>query len=116
MGLSLELTTRILDPAFLGSVREKGQHFLKGLNQLVEKYPRLVTQARGLGLILGLSLSEPAGPISNDLREKGFLVNATAGSVLRFVPPLNLSHSEIDLLLGALDRSLSDVYPDQAKN
>ncbi|MDR0620783.1 MAG: acetylornithine/succinylornithine family transaminase [Deltaproteobacteria bacterium] len=113
MGLSLELTTRLLVPAFLASVRDKGDHFLAGLEILVAKYPHLAKNARGLGLMLGLSLAEPAGPVSEDLRDKGFLVNATAGNVLRFVPPLNVSQSEIDLLLAALDKSLSEVYPDK---
>ncbi|MDR2386862.1 MAG: aspartate aminotransferase family protein [Deltaproteobacteria bacterium] len=111
MALSLELTSRILVPAFLDSVKNKGEHFLKSLNKLVVKYPNLVLEARGLGLMLGLLLSESAGPVSDDLRNKGFLVNATAGSVLRFVPPLNVSHTEIDLLLAALDKSLAEVYP-----
>jgi acetylornithine/succinyldiaminopimelate/putrescine aminotransferase len=111
MALSLELTSRILVPAFLESVQAKGERFLSNLNKLVAKYPRLAIEARGLGLMLGLLLSENAGPISEDLRKKGFLVNATAGSVLRFVPPLNVSHTEIDLMLAALDKSLIEVYP-----
>jgi predicted acetylornithine/succinylornithine family transaminase len=114
MALSLELTTRILDPGFLASVREKGEAFLKGLNLLVAKRPGLALEARGRGLLLGLSLSEPAGPVADDLRDKGFLVNATASTVLRFVPPLNVSLSEMDLLLAALDKSLADVYPGKA--
>jgi acetylornithine/succinyldiaminopimelate/putrescine aminotransferase len=111
MGLALDLTTRILVPAFMDSVREKGEHFLTGLEAFVAKRPDLAKEARGLGLLLGLSLDKPAGPVSEDLRNKGFLVNATASTVLRFVPPLNVSHSEIDLLLAALDKSLSEVYP-----
>jgi acetylornithine/succinyldiaminopimelate/putrescine aminotransferase len=113
MALSLDLTSRILVPAFLNSVKEKGEHFLSGLELLVAKYPRLVKSARGKGLMLGLALSEPSGPVSDDLRKKGFLVNATASTVLRFVPPLNVSRSEIDLMLAALDKSLTDVYPEK---
>jgi predicted acetylornithine/succinylornithine family transaminase len=112
MALSLELVTRILDPAFLDSIREKGVYFQKGLRALVAKYPKLVKEARGLGLILGLSLAEPTAPVSAVLLKKGFLVNATATTVLRFVPPLTVSREEIDLLMAALDQSLTEVYPD----
>jgi predicted acetylornithine/succinylornithine family transaminase len=111
MALSLELITRILVPAFISSVRDKGERFLASLEALRLKYPNLVKEARGLGLMVGLSLTEPSGPVSEDLRKKGFLVNATAGTVLRFVPPLNVSREEIDLLLAALDKSLPEVYP-----
>jgi acetylornithine/succinyldiaminopimelate/putrescine aminotransferase len=111
MTLSLELVGRILNPELLALVREKGNHFKSGLNNLVAKYPKLVKEARGLGLMLGLNLTEPSGPVSESLRNKGFLVNSTASTVLRFVPPLTVSIDEIDQLLNALAQSLIEVYP-----
>ncbi|MDR1676872.1 MAG: aspartate aminotransferase family protein [Deltaproteobacteria bacterium] len=113
MALSLELLTKLFEPSFSESVRKKGQHFLDGLKRLTVKYPNLALEARGLGLMLGLNLSQPSGPVAEDLRKKGFLVNATASTVLRFVPPLIVSSEEIDLLLSSLEKSLSEVYPDR---
>jgi predicted acetylornithine/succinylornithine family transaminase len=108
MALALELSTRILEPGFLAEVDFKGQYFRKGLETLREGFPGLVTEVRGLGLLLGLALSAPAEPYSLALRGKGFLVNSTAGTVLRFLPPLNVSTSEIDLLLAALREVLAE--------
>jgi predicted acetylornithine/succinylornithine family transaminase len=113
MALSLELASRILDAGFLSGVRERGAFFLEGLNGLKRQFPRLVLEARGLGLMLGLSLSQPSAPVSEALREKGFLVNATASTVLRFVPPLTVGLDEIEALLGALAQVLPEAYPGQ---
>ncbi|MDR1298406.1 MAG: acetylornithine/succinylornithine family transaminase [Deltaproteobacteria bacterium] len=111
MALGLELVSRILDPKFLENVRALSARLTGGLEALRAKRPDLVLGARGLGLMLGLQLAEPAGPAAVRLREKGFLVNATAGTVLRFVPPLNVLPEEIDLLLGGLEEALNETYP-----
>jgi acetylornithine/succinyldiaminopimelate/putrescine aminotransferase len=112
MGLSLELIKRILAPGFLSAVRRSSEYFLRGLNSLIIRFPKLVLETRGLGLLLGLVLSQPAGPVSAALREQGFLVNATASVVLRFVPPLTVTEGEIDLLITALAEALKETYPD----
>ncbi|MDR0356428.1 MAG: aspartate aminotransferase family protein [Deltaproteobacteria bacterium] len=111
MTLSLELVSRILDKDFLAATRQIGQYFQDGLQTLVGRFPETVVAARGAGLMLGLVLSKPAGPVAEALRVKGFLVNATAGTVLRFVPPLIVDNKEVDLLLQGLSQSLQEVYP-----
>jgi predicted acetylornithine/succinylornithine family transaminase len=107
MAVALELVARILEPAFLQRVASVGDYFKKGLLTLPKSYPALVEGVRGLGLLLGLNLKIPAAPLTVLLRERGFLVNATAGTVLRFVPPLTVTEKEIDLLLEALSAVLA---------
>ncbi|MDR2339519.1 MAG: acetylornithine/succinylornithine family transaminase [Deltaproteobacteria bacterium] len=107
MAVALELATRILDPAFLEDVRAKGRHLKDGLDLLKSRFPELVSEVRGIGLLLGLALGSPAEGYSVALRDRGILVNATAGNVLRFLPPLTVSVSEIDYLLDALAAVLS---------
>jgi predicted acetylornithine/succinylornithine family transaminase len=106
MALALELCRRILDPAFLASVAKKGDHFFDKLNGLKAKRPQDVKEARGAGLLLGLSLTRPAAPVAAALKDLGFLVNAAAADVLRFVPPLTVSEEEIDALVAALGEAL----------
>ncbi|MDR2613472.1 MAG: acetylornithine/succinylornithine family transaminase [Deltaproteobacteria bacterium] len=105
--LALELVTRILEPSFLARVSETGSYFLGRLQELAAKHPDAVQEARGLGLMLGLKLRIPAAPIAQKLVERGFIVNATAGTVLRFVPPLIVTPAEIDLLVDALSAILA---------
>ena len=71
-----------------------------GWKSLAAKHPDKSKQVRGLGLMLGLALNGPAGPLVNRLdRELGYIVGATQDTVLRFVPPLVVSRDEIDGLI-----------------
>ena len=62
--------------------------------------------ARGRGLMLGLELNRP---IARDLMlkslENGLVLNAVGDSILRFLPPLNISHADVDEALEKLDAS-----------
>ncbi|MDR1040975.1 MAG: acetylornithine/succinylornithine family transaminase [Deltaproteobacteria bacterium] len=114
MAVALELATRLLDPDFLKAVAETGRYFLDRLFQLAAKLPVAVQDARGLGLMLGLKLKVPAGPVVQKLLARGFIVNATAGTVLRFVPPLTVTRPEIDRLMDALAETLAEERPSEA--
>jgi predicted acetylornithine/succinylornithine family transaminase len=106
MALGLELVSRILAPEFLEAVRAKSRRLIEGLSALKAKHGGLVSEVRGRGLMLALALTRPAASLGADLKERGFLVNVTAGSVIRLVPPLTVETAEIDALLAALDQAL----------
>jgi len=93
----------LLEGNFLSNCRETGGHFRKGLEDLAGRYPSLIKEVRGLGLILGLELKVEGADFVTNLLHKGFLINCTQGNILRFTPPLIVTRTEIDLLLGALD-------------
>jgi acetylornithine/N-succinyldiaminopimelate aminotransferase len=84
-----------------------GQQLKAGLEKLGEKHA-LVTGVRGLGLLLGMELSEPAAPFVQALMKRGFLVTTVADNTLRFTPPLNITEMEVDSILIALDEILSE--------
>ena len=75
------------------------------LNELKEKHDKIV-DVRGHGLMIGVELSENGAGYVDKLREMGFLINCTAGNVLRFVPPLIITNEEIDKFVEALDKAL----------
>jgi predicted acetylornithine/succinylornithine family transaminase len=109
MALAFELCSRILDPEFLRTVEETGAYFKAQLEKLPQEFPEAAKEVRGLGLLLGLELRAPSAPYSLHLRDQGFLVNATATTVLRFAPPLIVSKAEIGQLMEALRKSLREV-------
>ena len=84
-----------------------GKRLKAGLDILSEKHSK-VTGVRGLGLLLGMELSEPAAPFVQALMKKGFLVTAVAEKTLRFTPPLNVTEIEVDDILTALDEVLTE--------
>lgn len=83
---------------FLANVTRVGKYFKAQLEELQKKYPNYITDIRGEGLILGAELKEATHghDIVNDMMVKGFIINCTAGRVLRFLPPLIITEKEVD--------------------
>ncbi len=84
---------------------QMGARFMDGLKALAPRHA-CIQAVRGVGLMIGLVLNVPAKPIETKLRENGLLCIATGDHVLRFVPPLVVSATQIDQALALLDRSL----------
>jgi len=87
-----------------------GEYFKKHLEELASKH-NCVRDVRGKGLMIGMELSskELADKVVVNARENGFLINATADKVLRFVPPLVVERRHIDRLIKVLDKILGEV-------
>ena len=101
----------IADEAFLREVQSVGGYFKESLRGLQEKYPAHIREVRGTGLILGMEMqkSEDAAQIARRCLECGVIINCTAGNVLRFIPPLIFSKTEVDELIAVLDRCILDI-------
>lgn len=93
-------------PAFLSHVAKVGAYFQDQLGALREKYPRLITEVRGRGLMLGAQLTRPGRDVVNDCLARGAIINCTAGDVLRFVPPLIVTEEQVDEMIAILDKVL----------
>ncbi len=93
----------ILAPGFLAEAQAKGEYFRAGLQALAERFPALACGVRGMGLILGLVLTEAGcqrgAELVRGMFERGLLANFAGGQVLRFLPPLVVSREEIDQAL-----------------
>lgn len=69
-----------------------------------------ITEVRGRGLMVGVTLTQPqAQQIAARLLERGMVVNAIGDSILRFLPPLVCSTSEIDTLLSVLSQTFEEM-------
>lgn len=88
-------------------VAQKGEYFIGELKKLQAKYPDKVKEVRGRGLILGMELTSEGRPVVEHCLVNRVIVNCTAGSVIRIVPPLIISKEEIDLVVAALDKALA---------
>lgn len=88
-------------------VAQKGEYFIGELKKLQAKYPDKVKEVRGRGLILGMELTSEGRPVVEHCLANRVIVNCTAGSVIRIVPPLIISKEEIDMVVAALDKALA---------
>ena len=62
---------------------------------LQEELP-IVEQVRVRGLMVGVDLSIPATPAVGACMERGLLINATHDTVVRLLPPLNVTAEQVD--------------------
>jgi len=67
-------------------------------------------EVRGRGLMIGIELDRPAGELVALALEQGLLINVTAGSVVRLLPPLILSESQADLIADRVIGVIRDWY------
>lgn len=96
-------------PSFLQNVARLGDYFTAELKKLAAKYPGLIKEVRGKGLMLGAELTRDdiGRDIVNDVLANGAIINCTAGNVLRFVPPLIITEADIDAVLACVDKALA---------
>lgn len=100
--------TAIIEEGMLSKCQEAGRYFIKKLENLKGKYP-FIKEVRGKGLMIGLELGFEGKEIVNTCLEKGFLINCTMGTVLRFLPPLIITEKEVDQLIATLDNIFKNL-------
>ncbi|HEY9032611.1 MAG TPA: aspartate aminotransferase family protein [Pseudomonadales bacterium] len=105
--VALATVTTLVDDGVVANAAQMGDYLLKGLQQRLGDKP-FVRQIRGHGLMLGIELNRDCGELVGKALEQGLLINVTAGSVIRLLPPLIISTDEADQLLDGIDRLLSD--------
>ena len=98
----------LIEDQFLERANRMGVYLVEKLSELKLKHP-FIREVRGLGLMVGMTLDIPGADIVTKGLEKGLLLNVTQGKVLRFVPPLIVTESEIDELVQVLDEILITV-------
>ena len=89
---------------FLGNVAKNGKYFLSELNKLKNKYPKIIKEVRGKGLLLGLCLHKNQVPFIEKLLKSNLLTIRAAENVVRLLPPLNVTKQEINLSLKIIDK------------
>ena len=92
----------VLESGFLAEVEASAKYFRKHLVALVEKFPRVLAELRGVGLMVGLKCACPNDALVAGLRAEHMLSVPAGDNVVRLLPPLNVSRDDIDLALAAL--------------
>jgi len=93
--------------------RKMGERFMDGLTSIREKYPDLVVDVRGKGLMLGMEFPDDSiGPrMVYQLRRNGVITIYTFNNprIIRIMPTLVITGEEVDVVLEAIDRSLKEI-------
>lgn len=108
------IVQRLASPVTQNAVEVSSAKFVLGFQELQNKFPEVISEIRGRGLILGLQLnkeySAKAGEIIGAARERGLLVITAGDGCLRFVPPLNIGEEQIKQGLKILGEAFEAVF------
>jgi predicted acetylornithine/succinylornithine family transaminase len=104
----LVVLDELVGGGLLAHIGRVGKHFEGRLRAIAAKHA-IVKEIRGAGLMWGLELTRDAGPVVPAGLERGVVVNRTAETVVRLLPPLIITETEADEALGRLDAALGAV-------
>lgn len=87
-------------------VKQKGDFLKAQLNNLKEKYPKVIKDVRGRGLMIGIDVGEYANTIKQLAQEKKVLLNSTSKTVIRLLPSLCITKDEINEFLKVFEETI----------
>ncbi|MEL6815060.1 MAG: aspartate aminotransferase family protein [Cyanobacteria bacterium J06598_3] len=112
-GVAVTVCKTLEDHNVIANVRSRGLQLRKGLKVLAQKYPTLCKGVRGWGLLNGLVLRDDVEIKALDIVKaalsEGLLIIPAGTQVVRLVPPLIVTQSEVEQALALLDVTLSKI-------
>ncbi|MFT6385904.1 MAG: acetylornithine/N-succinyldiaminopimelate aminotransferase [Rickettsiales bacterium] len=101
----------ILSDGFLQEVKNNGDLLKSSLEKLQEKFPEIIVQVRGVGLMLGIKLHEKfvAVKMVSILKENGLLVVGAGENVVRILPPLIITKENIFEAIEILTKTFQEL-------
>jgi acetylornithine aminotransferase len=97
----------IAEDKLMANAHTIGEFLLQGLKARLGSVPG-VEEIRGQGLMLGISLNKPCGVLVGQAIEQGLLINVTADTVVRLLPPLIYTQADAQQLLDKLCPLITD--------
>jgi len=93
----------IFKKGFLNNIRKNGKYFQQELKKIKDKYPKIIKEVRGQGLLIGLALYKDQTNFIKKLMDNKLLTVKASENVVRLLPPLNVTKKEINLALKILN-------------
>ena len=94
---------------FLNDVKKKGDYFEKGLNNIKNKYPKIIAEIRGLGLIRGIRMLVDNVKFIEKLMKYKMLAVKAEENVIRLFPPLTVTHEELDEAIAKIESACKEM-------
>lgn len=98
-----------LENGLLDNIKTNGEYLYNCLLKIKDKYPKYINEIRGRGFMQGVVLSFEAAILMNEMLKLKIITNATSVNVLRLVPPLIITKTEIDEFITGLDDCLNII-------
>ena len=99
MSVGNAVMDEIFKKGFLSRIKSNSKYFISELNKIRIKFPKIIKEIRGIGLILGIQLYHDQTKFIEDLMRNKLLTIRAAENVIRILPPLNVNKKEINMAL-----------------
>lgn len=102
----------LLEHGGLEEGRENADYLWRQLIQLQKRFPSMVKECRGEGMMIGIHTAlqpKQANQLQQHLLEQGILVDITQGTVIRLLPPLTLTPRETDTFIDHLEAYFESI-------
>ena len=99
----------ISNKKFLNNVKIISKYFLLNLGRIKDKYPNVIKEIRGKGLLIGIQLHTDQTKFIKKLMENKLLTIRAAENVVRILPPLNVRKNEINQALKIIKKVCMEV-------
>ena len=99
----------IFEKNFLKNVKKKGEYFHLNLHKIKEKYPKIIEEIRGSGLMIGLKMVVDNTDFMKKLMDHKMLTVKAEENVIRLFPPLIASDSELDEATHIIEKVCKEI-------
>ena len=99
----------LLKKDFLNNVKKKGEYFQNKLNEIKKKYPKIIEEIRGTGLIIGIKLLVDNTEFMKKLMDHKLLTVKAEENVVRLFPPLIISNNELDEAIDKIKKVCEEI-------
>jgi|TARA_X000001036_G_scaffold359700_1_gene342412 acetylornithine/N-succinyldiaminopimelate aminotransferase len=107
MSVGNAVLDQIFKKGFLNKVKHISKYFHSELNKLKIKFPNIIKEVRGVGLLIGLQLYDDQTEFIQKLMNNKLLTIRAAEKVIRILPPLNVTKQEINLAIKIIEKVCS---------
>jgi acetylornithine/N-succinyldiaminopimelate aminotransferase len=105
----------MLKPGFFGHVQKMSLVLKQKLASVVDRYPAILAEVRGEGLLIGVKAVVPSGDLVSALREQKLLTVGAGDNVVRFLAPLIVTEAEIEQSVACLERACAALSSGQSR-
>ena len=104
MSVGNAVMNEIFKKGFLSKVKSNSKYFISELNKIKNKFPNIIKEIRGIGLILGIQLHHDQTLFIQSLMKNKLLTIRAAENVIRILPPLNVNKKEINIAIKIINK------------
>ncbi|MBE0702961.1 MAG: aminotransferase class III-fold pyridoxal phosphate-dependent enzyme, partial [Afipia sp.] len=114
--LAIAAATAVLDvmlaPGFFDHVKRASLILKQKLASVIDRYPNVLREVRGEGLLIGLQAAVPSPDLIVALREEKLLTVGAGENVVRLLPPLIVTEAEIEEAVGRVEKACARLAKD----